>query len=405
MGELLGIRHRDELTSHESGGKLGSHGLWVGVRAAALLAIAGVQCYFFTLAWIAGVAPDFRAFMISGDAANQGLDPYANYPSLIKVTGLGHTWAYPNLNPPVSVLLLQPIALLDDNLGRVVWALGSALLYVGVVLALARHFAAPGIGWRVAAVLLLDGVWSTLTLGQLYMALLVPAALAVIWSEQRPGWAGCCLGLVVAVKPQFALWSLLLACARHWRMAIVSVVTALGISVIPILLGHADWYPLWIAGIRANPILTQFPNNVSLVSLMLRQDVPAALAYTAAGLIVAALGVVTRRCRPAPATVAGMATASAILLSPISWTGYSVFLVPALLAQRRWSGLLMVAVVLLMVPGIVFWRAMGSFVVYSVALVLCIAAFALEAWQQRPARAGRSQQAYSDRSISAYAEP
>ncbi len=350
-------------------------------RIALLLVSAGAQLRLFWLIWQAGAAPDFRSFMIAGEAANQGLDPYVNYPQLIKVTGMGHTWAYPNLNPPVSVLPMQLLASVDYGVARTLWAGGSALLYVGTVLGLARHYAAPGTRWRVAGMLLLDGFWSAMSLGQLYMLLLVPTALAVLLGERRPGWSGFWLGALIAIKPQFLLWSLLLGGARHWRIALVSVATAAGIGITPLFFGHADWYPDWISGIRANSILTQFPNNVSLVSLLQRLGFPMELALATAVAFATAVALLVVWRRPAPATIAGLAVSTVILASPISWTGYSVFLVPVLLAAGRWSRPLVAGLHVLIVPGILLWQTTGSFVVYTLGLACCLGAFAREAWQ------------------------
>lgn len=64
---------------------------------------------------------DFGAFIASGRAAAEGLDPYGIYPLTPHVVLPGFEAWNPNLNPPISALLFQLFDLAPPEVSLRVW--------------------------------------------------------------------------------------------------------------------------------------------------------------------------------------------------------------------------------------------------------------------------------------------
>jgi hypothetical protein len=176
---------------------------------------------------------DFGSLWASGQAANEGLDPYDPHALTYRVRTPAGEQAAVNLNPPLSVLFLQATGRFDPDFMFRFWQLGSALLYLAIVLGLTRLFPSPN-GWlRTLLMLLWQPFWSTLDLGQLYVALLVPTTAALVLIDRHPTAAGLCIGLVAALKPPFLVWPFLLLGARQWRSAFAALGTTVVLSALP----------------------------------------------------------------------------------------------------------------------------------------------------------------------------
>src|SRR5690242_3119628 len=133
--------------------------------ALALASIVFVQLAMMTQAPKVIGFGDFGSFYAAGDAANHGANPYGDY----SLAGGGYRYGQPvletNLNPPVSVLLMQPLALLDIATAQTVFRVISALAYILICLALLRWFGSNSPVLRLGAMLLLDAFWSTIYQG------------------------------------------------------------------------------------------------------------------------------------------------------------------------------------------------------------------------------------------------
>ncbi len=322
---------------------------------------------------------DFGSLWASGQAANQGLDPYDPYPLTYRVRTPAGEQAAVNLNPPLSVLFLQATARFDPGFMFRYWQLGSAVLYIAIVLGLARAFPSND-GWlRALLMLLWQPFWSTLDLGQLYIALLAPAAAAFLLIDRYPTAAGLCIGLVAALKPPYLLWPCLLLGARHWRPALVGLATAAGLSAVPAMLGYLAWYPQWLEASREAAGALLLADNLSWLSVLTRFGVPASIGMVVVGFALLGLLFVVARRRLAAPHVSAIALVAAIVASPVGWVGYAVLLVPVFLSRAEWPEPLVLSGILLAVPGAMLWWTIASgFVVYELALVLCLIGLLLE---------------------------
>lgn len=290
---------------------------------------------------------DFGSFIASGQAAGQGLDPYGIYPLTFHVELPGFETWNPNLNPPPSLPLFQALAgLVPAQAFRLWWGL-SLLSYGAAVWLLARRHGGGVVPvlWAFA----LAGFWDTLVLGQIYLVLVLAAVAAWLLLERGRGVAaGLLIGLVVAVKPNFAVWPVLLLLAGHARPAMAAAAAAALVALVPLLLYGPAVYGQWIELVLRDGNRAIFLTNASLSGLGHRLGLPMLGTALSLGLL-AALAAWARRARPSPLHASALALAAAVLASPIAWVHYTLFLLPVFFALPL-SPPLAVAAALLVVP-------------------------------------------------------
>ena len=209
--------------------------------------------------------------------------------------------------------------------------------------------------------LLLAGFWYTLALGQIYTILALVAVLAWLLLPRRPVLAGLLIGLLVAVKPNFALWPLLLLVSGAWLPALAAGFTAGVLSGVPVLLYGTNIYCLWLQGLR---LLRRHvpPLNASLPGLLSRLGLPW-LALPASCVLVLALLFAVRRRRPSATQVGSLALIASLVVSPLAWVGYTVILLPELWANR--SRLIWPATIMLSVPPLLVWNISQRFLLFA----------------------------------------
>jgi hypothetical protein len=350
-------------------------------RACAIAGIVWLHAQLLVATIRDGTYLDLGSFIAAGEAANLGGNPYSDDGALIfNVPFQNQSVPAPNLNPPITVHVFQALAHVDPDTSTVAWRAVSLIGYVVIVLWLWRANRLRRMN-HVVAVLLLDGFWSTILLGQLYIALLIPVAAAYLLLPRRPVAAGVCMGIAMAVKPQFLLCAALLLCARYWRAALSSGATAAGLSILPLLTGHTDWYIEWIQASTSHPIFAQFPNNMALSSLLARTGFdPWVWPVVAVGVLAALMFVTARGAGPRRAYELG--TVGTLLLSPISWTGYAIFLMPIFLARKEWPRLMTISWVCFLVPTMVLMELPALGAIPTAGLVLFAATLVRE--EMRP---------------------
>jgi Glycosyltransferase family 87 len=324
---------------------------------------------------------DFGSFVASGRAAREGLNPYGIYPLTLHVSFPGFEAWNPNLNPPISALLFQLFDFAEPHRSFQVWWAISVLCYGATVLLLLRRYGRPDwwvlLPWAFA----LAGFWDTLVLGQIYLPLVLAGAGAWLLLERGEGrWAGFLIGLVVAMKPNFLVWPVLLFLSGHRTPALVGVAVAAAISAVPLVVIGPEVYRQWFELIASDSERAFFLTNASLVGLAARMGVPS----LGLGIGLALLGVLALwalRARPGPLQASAWGLLLSLLASPIAWIHYTLFLLPVLFSRWRMSGIRLVAVLLIVpVPFIIdrfgqpAWVQVTSGSIYNWALVLCLAA-------------------------------
>lgn len=312
---------------------------WVFAAASAILFFRAVQDMFALNTGAPKRLQVFGTFWASGHAANSGLNPYAIYPL---------TWVYPlpapfgsmldlNLNPPVMLPLYQVLACFGPNTAVKVWTLVSVALFIGCAALLVRenreHIQLRQIVWF----LLCTATFNTLWIGQNYALFVALAVVAWVFLERdQQVAAGLCLGLLIAAKPNYAVWPLLLVFSRRGRSAAVAAVTAAVLCCIPLALYGPSVYAEWM-GALAGDRHWIFTTDVSLIGYAARHGHRAMGEVLAGLLLVGSLALVVWK-RPSVRNTSGIALSVAILASPLAWFHYSLLLAGPLVRERwRWG--------------------------------------------------------------------
>ncbi len=324
---------------------------------------------------------DFGAFLASGRAAAEGLNPYGIYPPLTPhVVFPGFEAWNPNLNPPISALLFQAFDLAPPERSLQVWNLVSVACYVLTIGLLAWRYT-PHWGALVLAAwaLALAGFWDTLYLGQIYIPLVLAATGAWLLLERRQMvWAGILIGLVVALKPNFLVWTVLLFLAGYRQASLWSVVCAAVISAIPLAFFGPEIYVQWLELVVSDGARAMFLTNASLSGFTARAGIPfLGTAVSAAMLLALAAWAVFRR--PSVMRVSSFALLGAVMASPLGWIHYTLFLLPVIVGYwRRWPMWLVGVMLAVPVPFVLGYFGAASAVqitigsVYGWALVVCL---------------------------------
>lgn len=287
---------------------------------------------------------DFGSFVASGQAAAKGLNPYGIYPPLtfhLVMPGFD-TWNQ-NLNPPISALLFQLFGLAEPHRMFHIWYGVTAVLYaVTIGLLVWRYRAAPPLIFVIWACSL-GGFWETLALGQIYVPLVLATVMAWLLLERRFEWgAGILIGIVVAIKPNFAVWPVLLFLSGYRRSALVSLGTAVTISAIPAAVFGVEVYRQWFALIASDSARAVFVTNVALSGLAARAGSPVVGNALSLVLLLGAAWWAWSRRRPVT-DVSAIALVVSLLAAPVAWVHYTLFLLPVLCVKWRVPGIRVVA--------------------------------------------------------------
>ncbi|MEU9115527.1 glycosyltransferase 87 family protein [Streptomyces sp. NPDC048483] len=369
--------------------------------------MAALACALsFTAFWVAQrlaqvTMIDLMVYRAEGWTARNGEDLYD------MVATSAHL---PNTYPPFAALLFTPLTLVGVPAMRTLATAGNLALFVCVVhlsLRLAgrpRRLPRPAATLAVSALLVwVEPVWTTLRYGQINLLL----AVLVLWDLTRKDtnrWAGIGIGIAAGIKLTPALFAVFLALAgavragqllrsgagaraawNPWlRQACVATVTFLVTALLAALVlprdSHRFWTEIVFAADRVGEV--EITANQSLrgaLARLLHTHDPGTAYLVAAGLtalfgLALAAGSLLRGPGASPAVGRGSAwaavacAATALLVSPISWSHHWVWAVPMLIllgsealgrsgrAARRWwaatlaAGLLFCSFALWWVP-------------------------------------------------------
>jgi hypothetical protein len=290
----------------------------------------------------------------------------------------------PNLNPPVSVPFFTLLDKIEPQRSFRLWWSLSLWCYVGTLALLVRRYGA-GPGWLLVLwALALAGVWDTLALGQIYLPLVLASVGSWLLLERgRAVAAGILLGILVAVKPNFAVWPMLLILAGHYRAPIAAGATALVLMLVPIVLHGTLIYRQWMELIVTDTNRSAFLTNVSLPGLAQRMEA-GVFGLTLSLALLIGLSISAYRHRPSPLRASALGILGSLLASPIAWIHYTLFLLP-LFFTTRMSALMLAAAALLVIPVPFLLRfidaapwvqlTIGS--AYNWAVLLCLGGYVL----------------------------
>lgn len=188
---------------------------------------------------------DFEQFYVSGQLAQQGLDPYRTFveqrqmlldeyahPAVSDIVCLESLPERPNYNTPLLVLLMIPFTWLDFQTARMVWFGLQALMAIALPLVMLRlNWRQPGAVWSAIAVLLFLAwapVRTTFAHGQVALVTSLALMLSIVLVRRdRPLWAGLLLGLALSKYTLTGAVVLYFIVYRHYRALAMAVLAQL----------------------------------------------------------------------------------------------------------------------------------------------------------------------------------
>lgn len=302
-----------------------------------LAAISAISEFFRTLpgSWLG----DLGSFIESSWAVGARANPYAVYPMSLKISLPGYEFWNPNLNPPISILFFKLFTFAPPESVFRQWYLVSALIYAGLTWLMVRRFSEVPARLVVFWMFSLAAFWDNQNLGQIYVPVFSAGILAWLLLE-RGGrraelLAGCAIGVMVSMKPQFMIWPLLLMLGWHFRVAVSAFMTALILAIIPVLLYGAQVYSQWTAAVSEGlASRISFVTNASLPGLFAR------IGMYHVGLAISVI-FCALLCfwafwkRPDVMRLTSLGLVAALVTSPLAWMQYHLILIPLLLSRWR----------------------------------------------------------------------
>jgi len=313
---------------------------WRHRWAPILLALLLNATTLFLLDDITGT--DFPAFHASGTALLQGRNPYA----ATGPTGL------PNMNPPTLLPLFSVLARLELETGYRVLQILSLLIVVASLIYLRRTSSVSSFLrslWFMSA----TSVWYSIVIGQIY-ALLLPLVLISSDLTGRRRWlaGGVFLGVLVACKPNLAVWPATLLIAGYWQVALAAGLVAGLCVAVPALAYGPAIYTEWLSTTREYTVLIAQCTNVSFSGIATNAGVPS-LGWVLSIASLCAFALWAFITRPQAEQIAAPAIAISILAAPLGWVSYTLLLLPSIVAMER-SWRLHIAAAILLIPFIFF---------------------------------------------------
>lgn len=295
------------------------------------------------------VFDDFRvfgSFWTSGDAWRRGLNPFSPQPLSWVVAIPGPDVVDVNLNPPTVLPLVILFTLAPMKTAAVAWLLVSLAMALGSLTITARSAGASKLklAWALSCAALVD----TLMLGQIYgLLLLLGTGVHFGLRSDRHVLTSVCLGLIVAIKPNFAVAIAILFLSGHWRLAVGSGAVAGLVTALSVVAFGYDTFLQWFAAVRADDH-AMFPTTVSLISYFARLHLlPAGIA--SAGIILLVGAVWAYRTRPDPQRALALGLVVGMLASPLCWMHYTLVIVP-FLVTNDWNRPIGIGAMLIWLP-------------------------------------------------------
>ncbi len=323
----------------------------VGLVAVALLLLA-ILAFELSKSWpagrlAAGNLEDYGGALASAQALDMGLNPFAHYATLPAAPGLvGNT---PNIDLPLSLLLFHPLSLVPPILGFWLMVAASAAGYLAALAALRLLYPSIFTPLRLLWALTFTPFWIAVTFNQIYVALLLVALFGL--DQVRRGNdipAALAIGLLVALKPNLAVWPALLFLAGHRRLGVTALAGAALVSLLPAAFFGPGIYGQWYAAVAGAGDQVRLAANVSLWGFFGRLGATWIGQGLSAALL-AALALWAWCTRPSPQNIYPVAVAAALLANAVAWAGYLVLLLPWFLG-RRWTPVVRIVAVACVAP-------------------------------------------------------
>jgi alpha-1,2-mannosyltransferase len=276
--------------------------------------------------------PDFATFLHSARALWEGGAVYAEWRP-----------GYISTNPPIWSVLMAPLALLEPITAYRIFVLITILVSVGYIVWMSDELGLR-LAWTAVGASMLffsSPFLEQLGLGQIYS--LLALGLVAAWVADRRGKStvsGVALGLVLAVKPQFApvlLWPLV---RRRWRSFVAALASGAAATLVGVVVAGPGALIDWLTYVSSRqPDGSWFNNTIPgaaarlfrdnfLVEPLARLPWAEPLAY---GIAVGIIILTAWWVRHDPEMGLWALVAASLLAPPVSWHNYLVVLGPGIL--------------------------------------------------------------------------
>ena len=362
--------------------------------SATMLVVRLLTRFIYTLLMVSGVIMtvaaafvlpiDFGEFMRSGEKALGGQNPYElSNPFVI----LGQSFVNVNTNAPPSLLLFAPLSLIDSLTAVRIFIVATFFAYILGCVMLIIEYRECHKSSRLLWLAAFGPLWVTTHNGQVYGILLLLTVTGWVLLRHRADLAaGLVIGILIAIKPIFITWPLLLLLGGNKRTALVAGISMLWLAILAGMLFGFDVFSAWIMAQRVVAMeQLWWPTNGSLVGLGARTLAPMA-GFVLSGAVALALAALVLARLPSRETTSGLGFVGALVMAPVAGPGYGMFLLPILLS-RPWSPTLLAAASLLLAPWSVMWPLANSslssiaVVVYTAPPLLVLATLVRQAWR------------------------
>ncbi len=297
---------------------------------------------------------DFGSFYSSGAAFLRHDNPYSyELDNIFVVEFDGQEVISPNLNPPSSLYLILLFTLFPLYLSVKIWRILSIIIYILCLFLLKINFqiSKTKLLWGFC----LAGFWHTVELGQIYVVLLLFITLAWIFiKNEKQILAGVFIGLLLVIKPNFAIWVLILVFSNNKKIFLSAVSTAILVSFLTLIISGPEIYFQWIHS--TSQYSGYFiPGNSSIFGLTSRLGSYSA-GYIPALILLASGVFVIYKYKPSNHLIHIIGLTLSILCSPIAWPGYTILLLPAMLTIE-WSTIHKIVASYFVVPAVIIYSS------------------------------------------------
>jgi Glycosyltransferase family 87 len=319
---------------------------------------------------------DFGSFYASGLKLQNGENPYdpnSEYIFEIDFSRVGAGGKMVNLNPPISVMLFEVLSRFDPYRSLVIWQIASALIYIGSIFLLVSTYKQNISATKFIWAFTLAGFWHTIVLGQVYAVLLLFCVLG--WVSLRRGQyilAGIAIGLLIAIKPNFIIWPVFLLISGYSLTFAISLLSGLIVSLIPLAFYGTKIYTQWLEASSLRLETLTMPGNNSLLGLSARFH-SISLGIVISVILVIGLFVLSRlksaRDMERSEYLSALGIIASLLASPISWTGYTILLLPIYFNLKKWTVPTIASAAILSIPFAIvlqlFQNSFSNFVIFG----------------------------------------
>ncbi len=308
---------------------------------------------------------DFGVFFLSGYSASKDVNPYGSIFLSEVQNRYDIEFSFPNLSPPFIVLLWEKFSFIEPVKTFEFWYFLSFLIFSGALLPLIKKWPQSpkflGLLWAMASAPL----WATLSLGQIYIPLLVLVICTYHFlMKERWRMAGIMIGLLVAVKPNFLFVVFLFLCVGYGQVGFTALTVASLLSALPLLKFGPIIYQQWSAVCLTvgNSHAPSCLSPVAFVAHVILESLAFQYVLTFVACVFSIwLGI---RRKSSPSLVMDLGLTTTLFITPISWVGYALLLLPALFA-RNWDWLLISGALLLCIPAHLIWSFSESTYSYA----------------------------------------